>query len=211
MAGMDLHTAALFCATVFPLICTPGPDMLFVASQSLGGGAAAGLRATAGVCAGYLLHSLLAALGLAALVAASPPLFQALRWIGVAYLAWLAFKLLRSALRRGALDLRAVESGGRRDALRRGFLTAALNPKGMMIYLAILPQFMRADAPAAPQAIALSALFVAGCALVYAALSLVLGRGARGGGSMLGGRRRRWIDGLAGGLIAAAAGKLALS
>jgi len=211
MAPMDPHTALLFCATVLPLICTPGPDMLFVASQSLGGGAAAGLRATAGVCAGYLLHSLLAALGLAALVAASPPLFQALRWIGVAYLAWLAFKLLRSALRRGALDLRAAESGGRRDALRRGFLTAALNPKGMMIYLAILPQFMRADAPAAPQAIALSALFVAGCALVYAALSLLLGRGARGGGSALGGRRRRWIDGLAGGLIAAAAGKLALS
>lgn len=212
MAGMDLHTALLFCATVFPLICTPGPDMLFVASQSLGGGAAAGLRATAGVCAGYLLHSLLAALGLAALVAASPPLFQALRWIGVAYLAWLAFKLLRSALRRDALDVQAFERGGRRDALRRGFLTAALNPKGMMIYLAILPQFMRADAPAAPQAVALSALFVAGCALVYAALSLLLGRGARGGGAAtLGGRRRRWIDGVAGGLIAAAAGKLALS
>ncbi|SDY31132.1 Threonine/homoserine/homoserine lactone efflux protein [Lysobacter sp. yr284] len=212
MAGMDLHTALLFCATVFPLICTPGPDMLFVASQSLGGGAAAGLRATAGVCAGYLLHSLLAALGLAALVAASPLLFQALRWIGVAYLAWLAFKLLRAALRPGALELRPA--GARADALRRGFLTAALNPKGMMIYLAILPQFMRADAPAAPQAIALSAVFVAGCGLVYAALSLLLGRGARGGAGdqpKLGGRRRRWIDGVAGGLIAAAAGKLALS
>ncbi|BAV97176.1 amino acid efflux protein [Lysobacter enzymogenes] len=209
MAFMDLHTALLFCATVLPLICTPGPDMLFVASQSLGGGAAAGLRATAGVCAGYVLHSLLAALGLAALVAASPLLFQALRWIGVAYLAWLAFKLLRSALRPGALEIQAA---GRRDAFRRGFLTAALNPKGMMIYLAILPQFMRADAPAATQAIALSALFVSGCALIYAALSLILGRGARGGGApALGGRRRRWIDGVAGGLIAAAAGKLALS
>lgn len=210
MAFMDLHTALLFCATVLPLICTPGPDMLFVASQSLGGGAAAGLRATAGVCAGYLLHSLLAALGLAALVAASPLLFQALRWIGVAYLAWLAFKLLRSALRPGGLELSAA--AGRDDAFRRGFLTAALNPKGMMIYLAILPQFMHPGAPAATQAIALSALFVSGCALVYAALSLILGRGARGGsGSALGGRRRRWIDGLAGGLIAAAAGKLALS
>ncbi len=116
---------------------------------------------------------------------------------------------MRSALRPGALDLPAA---GRRDAFRRGLLTAALNPKGMMIYLAILPQFMRADAPAATQAIALSALFVSGCALIYAALSLILGRGARGGGGpALGGRRRRWIDGLAGGLIAAAAGKLALS
>jgi len=209
MALMDLHTALLFCATVLPLICTPGPDMLFVASQCLGGGAAAGLRATAGVCAGYVLHSLLAALGLAALVAASPLLFQALRGIGVAYLAWLALKLLRSAWRPGGLDLRAA--GGRGDAFRRGFLTAALNPKGMMIYLAILPQFMRPGAPAAMQAVALSALFVGGCAVVYAALSVILGRGARGGGPALDGPRRRWIDGVAGGLIAAAAGKLALS
>lgn len=207
MAGMDLHTALLFCATVLPLICTPGPDMLFVASQSLGGGAAAGLRATAGVCAGYLLHSLLAALGLAALVAASPPLFQALRWTGVAYLAWLAFRLLRAALRPGALDLRA---GARGDAFRRGLLTAALNPKGMMIYLAVLPQFMRADAPAAPQAVALSALFVAGCALVYAALSLLLGRRRRHGAQGLGERKRRWVDAIAGALVALAAGKLAL-
>ncbi|QWP79183.1 LysE family translocator [Lysobacter sp. K5869] len=205
---MDPHTALLFCATVLPLICTPGPDMLFVASQSLGGGAAAGLRATAGVCAGYVLHSLLAALGLAALVAASPVLFQALRWIGVVYLAWLALKLLRAAWRPGGLEVRAA--GGRGDAFRRGFLTAALNPKGMMIYLAILPQFMRPGAPAAMQAVALSGLFVAGCAVVYAGLSVVLGRSARGGGGF-GERKRRWIDGFAGGLVAIAAGKLALS
>ena len=73
------------------------------------------------------LHSLLAALGLAALVAASPLLFQALRWIGVAYLAWLAFKLLRSALRPGALDLlghiahsqgMSAEAGDQDDRLR---------------------------------------------------------------------------------------------
>lgn len=205
MAAMDLHTALLFCATVLPLICTPGPDMLFVASQSLGGGAAAGLRATTGVCAGYVLHSLLAALGLAALVAASPLLFQALRWLGVAYLAWLALKLLRSALRSGALELRA--GGAHGAAFRRGFFTAALNPKGMMIYLAILPQFMRADGSAAAQAMALSALFVAGCALVYALLSVLLGRAGRGGG--LGERKRRWIDGVAGAMVAMAAGKLA--
>jgi threonine/homoserine/homoserine lactone efflux protein len=83
---MELSTLLLFAAAVLPLICTPGPDMLFIASQAISGDAGAGLRATAGVCAGYVVHSLLVALGLAAIIAASPVLFAALRWIGVAYL-----------------------------------------------------------------------------------------------------------------------------
>src|SRR5579859_6753131 len=102
---MDIHTLLLFAATVLPLICVPGPDMLFIASQALGGDARAGLRATAGVCTGYVVHSLLVALGLAAVIAASPMLFNALRWIGVLYLVYLAARLMRSAMRPGQLDL----------------------------------------------------------------------------------------------------------
>ncbi|TXH81820.1 MAG: LysE family translocator, partial [Rhizobium sp.] len=80
----------LFAATVLPLICTPGPDMLFVASQAISGGASAGLRSTAGICIGYIVHSTLAALGVAAVIAASPMLFAALRWLGIGYLSYLA-------------------------------------------------------------------------------------------------------------------------
>ena len=80
---MDISTVLLFSLTVFPLICTPGPDMLFIASQAIGGNAGAGLRATAGVCTGYCVHSLLVAFGLAALIVASPTLFAAIRWVGV--------------------------------------------------------------------------------------------------------------------------------
>ena len=75
---MELGTPLLFAATVLPLICTPGPDMLFVASQTLSDGTTAGLRSTAGVCLGYVGHSILAALGVAAIIAASPALFEAL-------------------------------------------------------------------------------------------------------------------------------------
>ncbi len=205
MDAMEPSLLLLFAATVLPLICTPGPDMLFIASQALGGGAGAGLRATAGVCAGYALHSLLAALGLAALVAASPLLFQGLRWLGVAYLGWLAWRLLHSALRRGAPAPRPAGSGA---AFGRGLLTAALNPKGLLIYLAILPQFMRGPGSPAAQALLLSAVFVALCGLVYAGLSLLLGRAASSAGGWSE-RRRRWLEGVSGGLVAVAAAALA--
>ncbi|MBB3276614.1 MULTISPECIES: LysE family translocator [unclassified Pseudoxanthomonas] len=202
---MDTTTLLLFSATVLPLIATPGPDMLFIVAQTLGGGGGAGLRATFGVCTGYLVHSMLAALGLAALIAASPPLFAMLRWAGVAYLAWLAWRLLRSATRPGGLQVRG---DGHQAEFRRGFLTAVLNPKGMMIYFAILPQFISSATPAAPQAIALSATFIGLCAAFYSLLALAMASGGWRNG--LDERRRRWIEGVSGGLIAVAAGKLAI-
>lgn len=206
-AGMEPTTLLLFAATVLPLIATPGPDMLFIASQAIGGDARAGLLATAGVCAGYVVHSLGVALGLAAVIATSPWLFEMLRWIGVAYLAWLALRLLRSAMRRGSIDVAPATRGA---PLRRGFLTATLNPKGMMVYFAVLPQFMHADGRAALQAMALSAVFIALCAAFYTALSLVLAATGRRAG-VFSDRRRRCVEGVSGGLVAVAAGTLAAS
>lgn len=193
-----------FAATVLPLICTPGPDMLFVASQALSGGAPAGLRSTAGVCLGYMVHSALVALGVAAIIAASPLLFQALRWFGVAYLVYLAFQLIRSAMKPGHLTLVAKPV---KDQLQRGFLTAFLNPKGMMIYFAILPQFMQQGGSIALQALVLSAIFIVLCALVYTILSVVIATVGKHGS--FSDRRRRWVEGIAGGLLIVAAGRLA--
>lgn len=201
---METGAAILFAATVLPLICTPGPDMLFVASQTLAGGAPAGLRATTGVCLGYVGHSILVALGVAAIIAASPVLFAALRWLGVAYLIYLACRLIGSALRPGNLTLSA---GSSKAPIGRGFLTAFLNPKGMMIYFAILPQFMQHDGSIALQAAILSAIFVGLCGIVYAVLSVVIAS-ARGGGGFSD-RRRRWVEGMAGGALVVAAGRLA--
>jgi hypothetical protein len=108
----------------------------------------------AGVRLGYVGHSILAALGVAAIIAASPVLFEALRWFGVAYLIYLAFQLVRSAARTGSLTLSAEPS---RKQLRRGLLTALLDAKGMMIYFAILPQFMDHTRPVGLQALVLCA------------------------------------------------------
>jgi threonine/homoserine/homoserine lactone efflux protein len=202
---METATLILFAATVLPLICTPGPDMLFVTSQALSGGTGAGLRATAGICLGYIVHSVLVALGVAAVIAASPVLFEALRWFGVAYLVYLASQLIRSASRRGKSTLSSAPGVA---VLQRGFLTAVLNPKGMMIYFAILPQFMNHTQGIAIQAAALSAIFVILCAIVYAVLSLIIG--ASGQSSTFGDRRRRMVEGGSGGLLIVAAGFMAL-
>lgn len=194
----------LFAATVLPLICTPGPDMLFVASQAMSGGASAGLRSTAGVCIGYIAHSVLVALGVAAIITASPVLFEALRWLGVAYLVYLAFQLIRSAMQTGKITLSTEPSRGQ---LKRGFLTAFLNPKGMMIYFAILPQFVQHDGSIAMQASILSAIFIGLCGIVYTSLSVIIALvGKRGS---FGDRRRRCVEGVAGILLIVAASRLA--
>lgn len=201
---MATATLLLFAATVLPLICTPGPDMLFITAQTLSRGTGAGLRATAGVCFGYGVHSLLVALGVAAIIAASPLLFEALRWVGAAYLIYLASQLIRSALRPGRPTFVAARGG---SIVRRGFLTAFLNPKGMMIYFAILPQFMQHDGSIALQATVLSAIFIGLCALVYSVLSLAIGTANKKTG--FSDLSRRWVEGLAGGLLILAAGRLA--
>lgn len=196
---------SLFAITVLPLICAPGPDMLFIVSQAISGSAAAGLRATSGVCAGYVVHSLLVGAGLAAIVAASPVIFESLRWTGVAYLFYLGLQLLRSALKQQPARLPKVRMA---HPFRKGLLTAVLNPKGMMIYFAILPQFMRHDQPAAAQAFVLSAIFIVLCGLIYSALSMVVAA-TRTETRPTSDRRRRYVEGASGAVLIAAALKLA--
>jgi threonine/homoserine/homoserine lactone efflux protein len=203
---MQPATMFVFAVTVMPLVCTPGPDILFIASQGLSRGPRAAMRANLGVLLGYLMHALLAAFGVAAVVAASPVLFEILRWIGVAYLAYLAIGLIRSAMHPGHLSL--AESPGN-ALVRRGFLTSFLNPKGLMVYFAILPNFMTAGDGVALQAAVLSVIFIALCGIVYTAVGIAVSSMARRGS--FSDRRRRCVEGAAGGLLIIAAGRLAVN
>lgn len=202
--ALDLHVFFLFSLTVVPLVCTPGPDLLLVTSQGVSGGALAAAKAVAGVCLGYAVHSALAALGLAAIVAKTPLIFEAVRWAGIAYILWLAIGLLKAAW---------VGQGEARDherspSLGKGLLTSLLNPKGLMVYLAILPQFIDPAGDAATQALAFSAVFILWCAVVYLAAGLIASR--VGSGAAANGRQRQVLDGGAGGLLVLAAGMMAL-
>jgi len=94
---MQIHTFGLFLTTVLVLIITPGPDMIYVAGRSLSQGGKAAVFSALGVAIGYTGHTLLVALGLASILAASPVVFRVLQLGGATYLIYLAFTLLRSS------------------------------------------------------------------------------------------------------------------
>ena len=146
------HDLALFALTCFVLNATPGVDMALTLVSTLRGGVKAGLAAAAGICAGCIVHTLAAAFGLAALMAASSAAFAAIKWAGAAYLLWLAVGMLRAGLARaspvapGAAPAAEPQQRGAWALFRQGFLTNALNPKVALFFLALLPQFIDADA-----------------------------------------------------------------
>jgi threonine/homoserine/homoserine lactone efflux protein len=145
---LGTHSLALFATTVFVVNATPGVDMMLTLTQTLRHGVRGGLAAAAGIMAGCIVHALAAALGLAALIAASTAAFSVLKWLGAAYLLWLAFGMLKSAL---AGEVAAVlpasaERPGGAALFRQGVLTNVLNPKIALFFLALLPQFIDADA-----------------------------------------------------------------
>jgi threonine/homoserine/homoserine lactone efflux protein len=130
----------LFLAASLVVIITPGQDMVLVMSRSVVQGAAAGVATAAGVSVGLLGHTLLATLGLAAVMRASEGLFVALKLIGAAYLLYLGIRFILT--KSADLHLRAAS----RASLRRRFVEGALsnlsNPKIAIFYLAFLPQFV---------------------------------------------------------------------
>ena len=190
----------LFGLTVIPLIFTPGPDMLFILSQVMGKDAKAGMMATVGVCLGYLVHSVLVALGIAAIIVSFPILFETIRWLGIAYLLFLAFSLIKSVFNTQKL---AIEKKNTAKPIQKGFFTALLNPKGMLIYFAILPQFIDKTGNTVSQGLILSFIFIGLCFVVYCSLSVIFARISQN--TQLDERKQKWIDGGSGGLLMLAA------
>lgn len=115
----EMSVFALFALTVIPLIFTPGPDMLFILSQVMGKDAKAGMLATVGICLGYLVHSVLVALGIAAIIVSFPVLFESIRWLGIAYLLFLAFSLIKSVFSQNKITIEKKLSS---SPIKKGFL-----------------------------------------------------------------------------------------
>lgn len=196
----------LFALTVLPLIFTPGPDMLFILSQVMGKDAKAGMMATLGVCCGYLVHSILVALGIAAIIVSFPVLFETIRWLGIAYLLYLAFSLLKSVFSKNALNIEKKTSA---NPIKKGFFTALLNPKGMLIYFAILPQFIDKSANTISQGLILSFIFISLIFVVYCSLSILFSKISQK--TQMDERKQKWVDGTSGGLLALAASWLIIN
>lgn len=142
----DLNVMLAYTAAAVILVITPGPDMTLFLGQTLTGGRARGIAAYAGTSAGLVVHTMLAAFGLSALLAHSATAFGILKIAGVAYLLWLAFHALRrgSAL---ALTPGVAEPQPLGQAFLMGVGINLLNPKIIMFFLTFLPQFVSAADP----------------------------------------------------------------
>lgn len=144
------------------LVLIPGPDFAVVSRNALLGGRRRGTWCAAGVASSNAVQGAAAAAGLGAVIVRIEPLFQAVRWAGIAYLLYLGVQAFRSA-RRGEYRTLVSDSASDRRGWQQGFLSNITNPKVLVFYLAVLPQFVGPHAP-------LAVLFV--FALSHAALSL---------------------------------------
>lgn len=208
--GLPVHDLALFVGAALLLNLTPGPDMLYVAGTAAARGRMAGVLAALGVGAGCVFHTLLAALGVSALIAASDLAFTVLKWAGAAYLVWSGLTMLRPRTASAVGEPAAAKTG---NPFWQGALINALNPKVALFFLAFLPQFIDAGAPGqAIVLLVLGTLFNLGGTAVNLVVALVasgVAAGlAHGGGS---GRLGPWLQRLAGAMFVGLGVKLALS
>jgi threonine/homoserine/homoserine lactone efflux protein len=178
---LGFRDPALFAFTVLVLNATPGVDLVFTIARTLQQGIRGGLAAGAGISAGCVVHALGAAFGLAALMATSAAAFNVVKWAGAAYLLWLALGMLRSAAWPAAPAAPAARANSAAvptslaATFRQGLLTNVLNPKVAIFFLALLPQFIDADAPHKTLAfLALGGWFVAQSALFLVVLVLAV-------------------------------------
>ncbi len=165
--------AFLIAATLVEL--TPGPNMAYLAHVALDRGRLAGLAAVAGVALGLSVIGALAALGVGAMIEATPWLYQTLRWAGAAYLFWLAWEAWAQADERS-------EFADARDGwmlFRRGLMANLLNPKAAVFYVAMLPQFLKPELGGVGAQLAiLTSSYVVVATIIHAAVVL-LADGAR--------------------------------
>lgn len=192
------HWLAFVLASVV-LLAIPGPTVLLIISYALGHGRRPAAAIVAGVALGDVTSMTASMLGLGAVLAASAAVFTALRWIGGAYLIYLGVKLWRAPVA-DSLDAEAPPASLKR-IFAHAYAVTALNPKGLVFFVAFVPQFLTASAPFLPQVAILEGTFVT-LAIVNSAVYAVLASAARQ--QLRQARVRRMVNRTGGTLLAGA-------
>jgi threonine/homoserine/homoserine lactone efflux protein len=149
---------------------TPGPNMTYLALVGVTVGRRAGYAATIGVTLGLALLGLAAALGLAALITASPLIYETLRWLGVLYFVYLAWDAWRDGMPSATIQ---VESDT--GFFLRGLISNLLNPKAAIFYVTVLPTFIDPARPPEGQALILTVIYVTVATVVHGAIVTLAG------------------------------------
>lgn len=171
LSPLHLSQLWLFFVLVLGIIALPGMDMAFVLGSALVDGRRGGAAALAGIVAGGVAHTAMAALGVGWMLRAVPALFTLMLVGGALYLGWIGWSLLR-----GVSALGEVDAGRSRPPVvtfRQGLLTCLLNPKAYLFMVAVFPQFARPEhGPMLVQAVAMGAIIAATQTAVYGAVVL---------------------------------------
>jgi threonine/homoserine/homoserine lactone efflux protein len=165
---------ALFLAAAALLTIAPGPDIVYVLTRGIAQGPRAGIAAALGFATGCLFHTVLAAVGIAALIRSSAIAFDVVRYAGAAYLVWIGIQALRHRAAfsiEGASDKRALAT-----IYRQSVIGNVLNPKVTLFFLAFLPQFVDTQAGhVGGQMALLGAVFMAVTVVIFSAVALFAG------------------------------------
>lgn len=201
---MQLETWYLYLLTLLVFMAAPGPSHLLMLSTSLTHGFKPSLATAAGDLSANLLQITLAGMGLAAVVVSSASVFLWVKWGGVAYLAWLGLRqILRSFSAAGNAPV--IEKQSARSLWLRGFVSSAANPKAVIFFAALFPQFINPAGDALVQVVLLGATYLVVDGLFLAAYGVAaerIGIHVK--------QYRHWLDRIAGGLLIAVAIALGL-
>lgn len=156
---MSFDIWALYVTTVFLFMLTPGPSHLLMLSNSMMHGFRPSIATAIGDLTANALQMLAAGLGLAALIVASQHALTVIKWAGVAYLLWMGIRMWRTAGKE-PLSMRSQVSTSPRKLWLQGFVTSAANPKAVVFFAALFPQFITADQPFVLQLFVLSATYI---------------------------------------------------
>jgi threonine/homoserine/homoserine lactone efflux protein len=184
------------------LIALPGPDQALIMRNALVGGRTAGVRTMLGGASGLTLHAGAAALGVSALLATSAAAYSTLKLVGIAYLLYLAVKMLLSA--RTPSEPEQETDAGR--PFVQGFVSNALNPKVALFFLTFVPQFLPDTGSTLPVSLALSAIFAAIYLAWFSGLVTLVGLASD---ALRRPRVKAWIERITGGALFAFAARLA--
>ncbi len=164
---------AFFSASIL-LGLAPGPDNIFVLTQSARHGRRAGMAVMSGLCTGLIAHSTAVAFGVAVIFQTSEPAFTLLKYVGAAYLVYLAWQAFRAPVKPIAAGAAGAARYGK--LYRRGIIMNITNPKVSIFFLAFLPQFADpARGPVQIQILCLGGLFIVATILVFGGIALLAG------------------------------------
>ncbi len=156
---VSIETLLTFSIASFVLLIIPGPTIIMVISQALAHGKRVALASVLGVGLGDLAAASLSIIGVGTILAASATIFSVIKWVGAAYLIYIGIKMWRTPVSVPQIET-DVSENRRWPIFRDSFLVTLLNPKGIIFFVAFVPQFITPSANFAPQAAVFVGIFV---------------------------------------------------